>query len=109
MINVVVEKNNQDIKSIEVSGHSGYDELGKDIVCSAVSTAMYLTVGLLEKFNCIMTFTSDESIPNMNLKILNINESTNLILENLVKTLKGIEMDFSPYLKIKIRGGKLSC
>lgn len=103
MINVVVEKNNDDIKSIVVSGHSGYDELGKDIVCSAVSTAMYVTVGLLEKFNCAISYTTDDSIPMMNLTILNINQSTNLILTNLVETLKGIEMDFSPYLKIKIK------
>ena len=95
MINVVVRENNDLIKDIVVSGHSGYDDLGKDIVCSAVSTAMYVTVGLLEKFDCNINFTSDESIPSMNLEIINNDEITNKILENLVDTLKGIAIDYS--------------
>lgn len=102
MINVVV-LNNDGIKSISVSGHSGYDELGKDIVCSAVSTAIYITVGLLEKFNLKFDFISDETKPIMNLEIIEINETTNIILQNLVDTLQGIEFDYSPYLKIKIK------
>lgn len=37
------------IEKITVSGHSGYAEAGADIVCSAVSTAMYLSLGLIER------------------------------------------------------------
>ena len=37
MIKVVIEKNNSKIISFEVSGHSNYDEKGKDIVCAGVS------------------------------------------------------------------------
>ncbi len=101
MIEVKVSREKEAIKLIEVSGHSGYDELGKDIVCSAVSTAMYMTVGLLEKFNSKIEFSSNDNKPLMKLKILNNDESTNKILLNLVDTIEGIVYDYSDYLKIK--------
>ena len=101
MITVKVNRDpNENIKMITVSGHSGYDELGKDIVCSAVSTAMYVSIGLLEKFEMIHKFSSDENKPNMKLEIIRSQEHGNLILENLVETLNGIAMDYSKYLKI---------
>ena len=57
MIKVNVDLNkNFKIKSLKLSGHSGYDEIGKDIVCSAVSTTMYVSVGLLEKAGCDINF-----------------------------------------------------
>ena len=37
MILVKVRYNQDRINEVTVSGHSGYDELGKDIVCSAVN------------------------------------------------------------------------
>ena len=33
-----------------IKGHSGYDTIGKDIVCSAVSSSFILTINLLDKF-----------------------------------------------------------
>lgn len=50
MIKVEFTRNKQnEIIKVKVSGHSGYDDIGKDIVCSAVSTAMYVTIGILQK------------------------------------------------------------
>ena len=37
MIKVIIEKNDSIISVLEVSGHSNYDEKGKDIVCAGVS------------------------------------------------------------------------
>jgi len=88
------------IKNITVSGHSGYDELGKDIVCSAVSTAMYVSIGLLERFDIDYQFSSDEKQPIMKLNIIKPQDNGNIVLENLVETLNGIAMDYSKYLKI---------
>ncbi|HEY8445408.1 MAG TPA: ribosomal-processing cysteine protease Prp [Bacilli bacterium] len=101
MINVEAVKNeNQQIIKIKVSGHSGYDDLGKDIVCSAVSTAMYVSLGLLEKFNSDYKFTSDESKPIMVLEVYKNDELSNAVLDNLVDTLKGIALDYQDFLKI---------
>ena len=40
MIKVNIEKNNAKITSLKVSGHSNYDEKGKDIVCAGVSAVV---------------------------------------------------------------------
>lgn len=101
MIEVKLVKVNDAINEIEVSGHSGYDELGKDIVCSAVSTAMFMTVGLLDKFEAKIKFDTNEKKPLMKLEILENNKSTDLIIANLVDTLEGIAFDYSKYVKIK--------
>mgnify|MGYP003300721903 CR=1 FL=1 len=44
MINVTLTN-----QSFEVSGHAMYADFGKDIVCSAVTTATFTTLGLLNK------------------------------------------------------------
>ena len=38
MIKVKVEENNNYISKVTIKGHANYDELGKDIVCAAVSS-----------------------------------------------------------------------
>ncbi len=36
-----------EIHGFTISGHSGYDEIGKDIVCAAVSSAAYMVANTL--------------------------------------------------------------
>ena len=45
---------NETVKRIMVEGHSGYADLGYDIVCSSVSTAMIYSANLVSKLseNC---------------------------------------------------------
>lgn len=101
MIRARVKKNkDNEIISIYVSGHSGYDEAGKDIVCSAVSTAMYVSLGMLEKFDSDYNFASDEKKATMKLNVNSNNKLTNVVLENLIDTLEGIALDYSDFLKI---------
>lgn len=38
-------------KEIKIIGHAGYDEYGKDIVCSAVSTLIDTTISYFEELN----------------------------------------------------------
>ena len=37
------------VLGFELFGHSGYDEFGKDIVCSAVSSAVYMVINTLSE------------------------------------------------------------
>ncbi|MFY9421629.1 MAG: ribosomal-processing cysteine protease Prp [Acholeplasmataceae bacterium] len=91
------------IEKITVSGHSGYAEAGADIVCSAVSTAMYLSLGLIEKVCPKYDFKSDEKNALMELTIIETNEFTEMVLENLVASLEGISSDYADYLQVKIK------
>ncbi len=50
MIKFKVERNNAGkIVSLNVSGHSGYSEIGSDIVCAAVSTAVQMAINGIEE------------------------------------------------------------
>lgn len=44
MISIMIFRSHDGIRGFQVSGHSGYDREGRDIVCAAVSSA----VGLAE-------------------------------------------------------------
>ena len=54
MIDAMFYRNpNNDIVGFTVSGHAGYADSGKDIVCSAVSAMTSLVINTLEEvFNC---------------------------------------------------------
>ncbi len=48
MINVnIFVLNSGEIVGFDMSGHSNYSEIGKDIVCAAVSSAAYMAVNTL--------------------------------------------------------------
>lgn len=97
-------KKNDNSYEIDVRGHSGYDTIGKDIVCSSVSTAMIVTINLLERLNYKFDFSSDNSIPVMNLKVNKIDNNYNtivIILDNLVCCLEDVSKQYNKFLKIK--------
>ena len=84
-----------------IKGHSGYDTIGKDIVCSAVSSSFILTINLLDKFNSNMKYESDENIPMMKVTINNYNDIDETVLDNLIDCLKDVSRQYPKYLKIK--------
>ena len=49
-------RKNETLYEINISGHSGYDTIGKDIVCSSVSSSLIVTVNLLEKLGSKFEF-----------------------------------------------------
>jgi uncharacterized protein YsxB (DUF464 family) len=102
MILVTIRSKEEKIEEISVTGHSGYAKAGADIVCSAVSTAMYVSLGVISKVCPKYDFQGDEKKASMILKIFETNEMTNLVLENLLTTLQGIEEDYKQYLQIQI-------
>ena len=104
MINVNLVRGDKGINEITVKGHSGYEEIGKDIVCSSVSTAMILTINLLSKLNVNFSYESDDKIPFISLNVEDVNsldfDLVQTILENLVDNLSEVEKQYKKYLKI---------
>lgn len=92
---------NESLYEITIKGHSGYDTIGKDIVCSSVSSSFILTINLLNRLNCKFDYESDENIPMMKVKINNYNDIEENILDNLIDCLKDVSRQYSKFLKIK--------
>ena len=95
-------KKNESLYEINISGHSGYDTIGKDIVCSSVSSSFILSVILLHKLNSYMNIITYESIPMMNVKIKNYTEIDEKVLDNLIDCLKSVSSQYKKYLKINL-------
>ena len=48
MISVIVNREGNQIRAIYANGHADYDDPGRDIVCSAVSTLLFTAASALE-------------------------------------------------------------
>ena len=106
MINVIVIKEKQTIKTIEATGHSGYAEAGQDIVCSAVSTLMEtLANGLIEVVKAQVEVKVDETIPHLSVTLTEADKEkckhAQVLMNSTLLGIKGVAQEFSKFIKIK--------
>lgn len=88
--------------SFTIEGHAGYDEKGKDIVCSAITTAVFTSINLI---NLILEkdeyqIIQDEAKGKLVLNLFKENDFVKLIVHNLINVLEGISNDYPKNLKI---------
>ena len=100
MINVKVEKEQGYFKKISILGHAMYDDYGKDIVCSAVSSITTTTInGILTiKQNAITYLVSSKGLT---IKVLSTDRVTQLLLKNMVKLFKELELKYKENIEVK--------
>jgi len=106
MINVIVIKEKQTIKTIEATGHSCYAEEGQDIVCSAVSSLMEtLANGLTEVVKAHAEVKVDESISLLSVKLNETDkkkcEYAQILMQSTLLGLKGVANGYRKFIKIK--------
>lgn len=94
MIKVEVSNNN-----ISILGHANYDDYGKDIVCSAVSSVVLCSIEAISSFDIdAITIEQQE-----NKLVIVINKKDNItvtLINNMIKCLKEIEKKYSRNIKI---------
>ncbi|HHU69305.1 MAG TPA: ribosomal-processing cysteine protease Prp [Thermoanaerobacterales bacterium] len=116
MIKVKILRNkNGNIYEVDVNGHAEYDELGKDIVCAAVSGIVQTAVfGLIRVLGLQVDLTIEEGflrfcIPNellANGDNEGLRSKVNIILDTMVIGLEEIEKSYSDYIEVlNIEGG----
>ncbi len=90
MIKVTVIKENSKYKKISILGHAMYDDYGKDIVCSACSSIVTTTVnGVLALNKNSLTYMVSKK--GMSIDIKSQDETTQILIHNMVKLLKDLE------------------
>lgn len=100
MITVKVLKDNGKYKKIEVLGHAMYDEYGKDIVCSACSSIVTTTVnGILTLDMDSLTYSVSEE--GMSIDVLGSEDTTQLLIGNMVNLLKELEVNYPDNIEVK--------
>ena len=95
MIKVLVQKD-----KIEIIGHSNYDTLGKDIVCSAVSSIVTTTInGIISIDEKAISYLYRND--KMTISNIKKDEITNKLLNNMMDLLKSLAKDYPKNICVK--------
>lgn len=95
MIKVVY---NKDFKNLKITGHAGYADKGKDIVCASASSIILSSINLAIEFNSEVKYTDDlnkiEIINNTN------DENVQKVFSNMILSLEELERQYPDNIKI---------
>ena len=95
MIKVVY---NNDFKNLKITGHAGYADKGKDIVCASASSIILSSINLAVEFNKEVKYTDDlnkiEIINNTN------DENVKKVFSNMITCLEDLEKQYPDNIKI---------
>ena len=95
MIKVVY---NDNFKNLKITGHAGYADKGKDIVCASASSIILSSINLAIEFNKDVKYTDDlnkiEVINNTN------DENVTKVFSNMITCLQDLEKQYPDNIKI---------
>ncbi len=87
-------------KYIEIKGHADYDEYGKDIVCSSVSSIVTTTVNAILMFNeKDIKYTVKEGL--VKIDIIEESETTKKLLDNMINLFMELNHDYPKNIKVE--------
>ena len=96
----VLSKDNKHIDEINILGHADYEEYGKDIVCSSVSSIVTTTVnGIYEIDNTYLNVDAKEE-GNMKITILKENAVCDKLIKNMLSLLSELEESYPENIKV---------
>ena len=99
MIKISIIKNNNLIQRVTVKGHALYDEAGKDIVCSAVSSIVITTVNAIVRINS-EAIVYEEKDAFVDINVIKHSDIIDLLLENMTSLLSELQTNYKKYIKI---------
>ena len=100
MIKVKVQNNKSKIDNISILGHALYDDYGKDIVCSSVSSIVITTVHGIAEIND-KYLTIEEVKDGMIIKILNEDKTCDKLIKNMLALLSELSESYPENIEVK--------
>lgn len=100
MIQVKVKKYQEQIQEITITGHANYDEYGKDIVCSSVSSIVITTVNGISELNPNYL----EILEEKNKMIIQIKEEDKIgmkLIQNMISLLQELSKSYPKNIIVK--------
>lgn len=86
--------------SIVIRGHADYDDYGRDIVCSSVSSITTTTVNAILMFNeHTIKYEVKEGL--VTIDIIEDDETTRKLLDNMVNLLTDLSQDYPKNIKVE--------
>lgn len=103
MTNVVFKKKDEYLVSFKIKGHSGFDEEGHDIVCSAISMVSQTTlIGILEVLKVDADYCIKDGFLNLSIEKKSMEDikKSQVLLQTMLLGLKSIEKSYSDYINV---------
>lgn len=103
MTKVEIFRKNGNIIGYKASGHSGYSEQGSDIICSAISTSLQMTlIGIQEILKLKVDFKINDGFLDVDLKNISQNKltQTNILTEAMAIFLKELTKQYPKYIRL---------
>ncbi|MFA6627202.1 MAG: ribosomal-processing cysteine protease Prp [Bacilli bacterium] len=88
------------IHAFRIRGHSDYEESGKDIVCSSISTAVMMTIGLIDKLGLTYDYKVEDETATIDFHIQSLTDMATLVIDNFYEHVVALSTEYNPYLKI---------
>ena len=85
--------------SLELTGHAGYANYGKDIVCASVSTLVVCSINNMKSIDKDSVDYKDDG-NKITIKVFNNNYSE-IIFDNLIQMLEELAKDYPKNIKIE--------
>lgn len=102
-LKILIDKE-QLLKELKVSGHSGQNKKGLDIVCAAISVLVYTLVYTIKKYNIKHQFSDDGNV--LLVKIEEVNNSLKKELQAItlffINGVKLTEKSYNKNIKITL-------
>ncbi|SFP93730.1 hypothetical protein SAMN02910358_00167 [Lachnospiraceae bacterium XBB1006] len=109
MVNVTIFKKESCgesyISGFHFSGHAGFAESGKDIVCAGISALVLTTINSIETFTDEhFTCEVEEASGDVQFSLIDIpGEKARLLLDSLVLGVTGIQETYKQYITLNFR------
>ncbi len=100
MIRVLVSKKDNNIIKVDVLGHADYDQYGKDIVCSSVSSIVTTTVNAILMFDKNYLSYSEKK-DDFEIVIKENNEIVDNLINNMINLLRELNEDYPDNIEIE--------
>ena len=103
MIKVEIFRKNGSIIGYKANGHSGYLEQGSDIICSAISTSLQMTLaGIQEVLKLEPKFKMNDGFLDVDLRNISQNKFTeiNILTETMALFLKELTKQYPKYIRL---------
>lgn len=103
MTKVEIFRKNGNIIGYKASGHSGYSEQESDIICSAISTSLQMTLlGIQKVLKLKVDFKINDGFLDVDLKNISLDKltQTNILTEAMAIFLKELTKQYPKYIRL---------
>ena len=102
MINATFTVSGGYVLGYEISGHSDFSEQGSDIICSAVSSAVYMAANTITDIQHLNAeITVNDGFMKLNLSKQDA-KTAEVILNGLLLHLNALKEEYKEFIKVKI-------